>query len=81
MLKERLQKMAEATASKIPAEALAVVQRTTKAVVDSIADRKIPKVGAALPAFALPDSKGTVANSGDLIGAGHLVISFFRGGW
>lgn len=81
MLKETLKKMAEATAAKLPAEALAVVQRTTQEVAESIANRKTPKVGDTLPAFELPDSRGSKVSSNDLIGDGHSVITFFRGGW
>lgn len=81
MLKETLKKMAEATAAKLPAEALAVVMRTTQEVAESIASRKTPKVDEALPAFELPDSQGNSVSSEDLIGEGHLVVTFFRGGW
>lgn len=81
MLKEKLKSMAEATAAKLSDDLKATVGATTKAVADSVASRKIPKVGGTLPAFALPDSNGSVQKSADLAGAGHLVVTFFRGGW
>jgi len=81
MLKEKLKSMAEATAAKLSDDLKATVGATTKAVADSVATRKIPKVGDALPAFALPDSHGNAQKSADLVGAGHLVVTFFRGGW
>ena len=81
MLKEKLATMAQQTAEKLPAEALAVVQSTTKAVADSIATRKVPKAGGVLEGFQLPDSQGNTFDSKDHIGEGHLVVTFFRGGW
>jgi len=81
MLKEKLAAMAQQTAEKLPAEAMAVVQSTTQAVAESIATRAIPKVGGELPGFKLSDSQGNTFDSGDHVGAGHLVVTFFRGGW
>ena len=81
MLKEKLQKMAEATVAKVPAETLAVAHAATKAVAESIATRSIPKTGDALPAFQLADSKGNQFDSNAHVADGHLVITFFRGGW
>src|SRR4051794_22712599 len=40
-----------------------------------------PKVGDALTAFALPDSRGRYVSSPDLLEHGPLVLSFYRGGW
>lgn len=81
MLKEKLKSMAEQSAAKISADVKAVIGERTKAVADSVASRKIPQPDSALPAFELPDSHGNVQRSKDLVGAGHLVITFFRGGW
>ena len=33
------------------------------------------------PAFALPNSKGRMVRSADLLSGRHLVVSFYRGGW
>ena len=81
MLKEKLDEMAQASAKKIPAEALVVIKQATQAVADSIPTRSIPKPGEAVPSFKLPDSKGNEHDSNELIGQGHLVVSFFRGSW
>ena len=81
MLKETLAKMAQETAKKLPAEALAVVQSTTQALAESIATRKVPKAGDTLPGFQLPDSQGNTFDSSDHVGEGYLVVTFFRGGW
>jgi len=40
-----------------------------------------PRVGDALPPFALPDSRGLYVSSSGLLAQGPLVLSFYRGGW
>ncbi len=40
-----------------------------------------PKVGDAMPPFALPDSRGNFISLYDLIERGPLVLSFYRGSW
>ena len=81
MLKEKLAEIAAQTVKKLTPELIAVVKQTTWAVADSIPSRAIPKVGGSAPEFKLPDSKGNEHSSADLIGSGHLVVSFFRGSW
>lgn len=44
------------------------------------ADRAL-KVGAKAPEFALPDAKGRLVHSDELLERGPLVINFFRGDW
>ncbi len=39
------------------------------------------KAGDVAPAFTLPDSDGKPVSSGDLLGRGPLVVSFYRGIW
>jgi peroxiredoxin len=39
------------------------------------------KVGQLAPAFLLPNAEGLLIASEDLLAAGPLVVSFFRGGW
>lgn len=43
--------------------------------------RNVPGVGAALPAFALPDHEGRLVKLSDLLGAGPLAVVFHRGPW
>ena len=81
MLKEKLQKMMEASRAKLPAAAKPVVTAATQAVADSIRGRSIPVIGDAMPEFNLTDSKGTEHTSKSLIGDGQLIITFFRGSW
>lgn len=45
-----------------------------------LADRALA-VGDTMPAFALPNARGSTVRSGDLLGRGPLVVTFYRGGW
>lgn len=38
-------------------------------------------VGAKMPAFSLPDEKGNMVSSDDLLKTGNLVVVFYRGAW
>jgi len=42
---------------------------------------KAPGIGDPLPAFALPNSRGLLVRSEELLESGPLVLSFNRGGW
>lgn len=44
-------------------------------------EEKLLKAGDAIPAFSLPDARGKVIRSSDLLAIAPLVISFFRGRW
>ncbi len=39
------------------------------------------KPGDPMPGFLLPNAEGRLIDSGDLLAAGPLVVTFFRGGW
>ncbi|KAI1207833.1 AhpC-TSA-domain-containing protein [Annulohypoxylon truncatum] len=39
------------------------------------------KVGQKIPGFSLPDSVGKTVSSAELLAAGPLLITFYRGGW
>ena len=45
-----------------------------------IVDKAI-KVGDKLPPFALPNSRGEIVTSDDLLAKGPLVLTVFRGHW
>ena len=81
MLKEKLQKVIDASSAKVSAEAKAIITKATQAVADSIAGRSIPKVGDAFPEFVLTDSTGAEHASKDLVAEGQLILTFFRGDW
>ncbi len=81
MLKDKLQEVMAASASKLSDEAKTVVMAATQAVADSISSRKIPAVGDAFPEFTLPDSTGKSHSSKDLVDNKQLILTFFRGSW
>jgi peroxiredoxin len=57
------------------------MHRTTEDLrASGIMDRVI-KVGAPLPAFALPNADGEEVRWADLRTKGPLVLTFFRGSW
>ncbi|HZZ51605.1 MAG TPA: peroxiredoxin-like family protein [Pseudonocardia sp.] len=65
----------------IPADALARMDQQTEELVRSEVGKKAPALGATAPDFALPNAHGsTVALSG-LLGAGPVVLTFYRGQW
>ena len=81
MLKEKLQKLIEASAGKVPVEAKKIMAAATQAVADSQAGRAIPGVGAPFPEFVLTDSSGRTVRSSDIVKESQLIVTFFRGGW
>lgn len=81
ILNEKLLKISEASAKQIPAESQEIMERSTRAVADSVAGRSIPQAGDSLPTFEFSDSTGTLVNSVKLAERGPFVLSFFRGKW
>jgi hypothetical protein len=80
-LEDALRGMREASAKRIPADKAAIMHRATEELrASGIMDRVI-KVGAPLPAFALPNADGQEVRSADLLAKGPLVLTFFRGSW
>jgi hypothetical protein len=80
-LADKLEATRAASASRIPADRQAIMHRATEDLRNSgILDRIVP-VGAPAPAFDLANHDGRLVSSGDLLAAGPLVLSFFRGSW
>ena len=80
-LAEQLNKIAEGAKSRIPPEKLAVMEQVTQDQYKSGILDGVIKPGAALPAFSLPNSRGELIESKDLLAKGAVVISVFRGSW
>ena len=80
-LKEKLDKIAAASAKQIPEQSQRIMHTATADVAASLDARKIPQVGDVLPAFELPDSNGTIVASAQIAGQGPFILSFFRGRW
>ena len=80
-LQEKLQKIAEASAKKIPEDWKPIMNAATAQVAASISSRKIPRVGDTIPEFVMPDSQSANVSSTELAANGPFVLSFFRGKW
>ncbi len=63
------------------AEQLAVMARSTDALIASGQAERALKAGASAPSFELDDSEGRRVRSRSLIARGPLVVSFYRGVW
>lgn len=61
--------------------AVAIMREATQALIDSGQAERALKAGARAPSFSLPDAKGKVANSADLLRRGPLAVTFYRGVW
>lgn len=70
----------ESLATKPPEQVKVLLESREKLVKSGIADKAI-KVGETWPDFSLPDEKGNIVNSKDLLAKGSLVVSFYRGVW
>jgi hypothetical protein len=66
---------------RIPADAAAVMHRVTANQRASGYRAAMPQPGAAMPAFRLADTDGTMVDMAALVSRGPLVVSFFRGAW
>ena len=80
-LEEKLAAIRAGGARRIPEDKRALMARATQEVRDSgILDRVI-KAGDELPGFALANAHGTMVHSTELLSAGPLVLTVFRGSW
>lgn len=70
----------ESIASK-PREQVAVLLDATKQLVNSGITEKVIKKEEKWIHFSLPDHKGDLVNSQDLLVNGPLVVCFYRGVW
>lgn len=81
-LQDRLDALkADFEGNRAPPEALAVMHRATADLVASGQAQRALKIGDIAPEFSLADSEGRIVRSADLLGAGPLVIVFYRGVW
>jgi hypothetical protein len=80
-LADKLAETRAASAGRIPPERAAIMHRATDDLRKSgILDRIVP-IGKPTPSFELANHDGRRVSSADLLAAGPLVVSFFRGSW
>ena len=80
-LAEKLAATRAAAEKRIPPDRAAIMDRATEDLRRSGILGRIVKVGSAAPSFELGNYDGRRIASGDLLSAGPLVLSFFRGSW
>lgn len=80
-LQEKLNAMKKESIATKPPELVAILLKTTEELVQSGLASKAIKVGETLPEFILPDEKGNLVSSKDLLAKGPLALSFYRGVW
>ena len=78
-LKEKLEATRAASASRVPADKRAIMERATADLRASGILKNVAAVGQVAPAFTAPDYDGRVLSSHELLARGPLVLSFFRG--
>lgn len=80
-LKEKLDDLRKGFEAQVPPETLEVMHKATEDLRNSgILDRAL-KVGARGPGFELRNVDGVLIRSRELLAAGPMVLSFYRGKW
>lgn len=80
-LQDKLDEHKKNFLEKAPSEAVAIMQKATKDLMNSGILDKVLKVGESAPDFSLPDEKGNLVELKGLLAKGPVVISFYRGVW
>ena len=80
-LADKLAATRAASATRIPPDKAAIMDRATEDLRKSGILDRIVKVGAAMPSFELANHDGRRVSSAELLQRGPLVLSFFRGSW
>ena len=80
-LTEKLTEIKEASAEKTPADTAEKMHRAIEELRNSGIIERALKVGDKMPSFSLPNTKGEMISSDDLLKNGNLVVSFYRGVW
>ena len=80
-LEEKLAEIRTFAKSRIPPAALAVMEKATMNLRESGILSGVIQPGQMLPEFALTSAHGKTVRSAELLAAGPLVITVFRGQW
>ncbi len=80
-LTKQLLEANNASREKIPAEALAIMDKATGDLLQQSLSKSVISNGSELPIGELTNTKGEKVNISSFIGTKPLVISFYRGGW
>ena len=80
-LADKLAATRAASEKRIPPDRAAIMERATEDLRRSGILDRIVKVGSPAPAFELAGHDGRRIASSELLAAGPMVVSFFRGSW
>ena len=80
-LQQRLDALRAGFQKKAPLEAVELMHRSTSDLADRLEKDEGLGVGDSAPGFRLPDHNGNTVDSAELLSAGPLVLTFFRGHW
>ena len=80
-LTEKLAEKKALSASKVPAEKWAIMQKSTQDLQKQSLSTQALREGEMFPTHDLLDVNSRAVNIQDFLGKGHLVVSFYRGGW
>jgi hypothetical protein len=80
-LQDQLDRMREASKTRIPPEARAVMERSIADLRASGIAGRVARVGQPAPEFALPNAAGATVRLAELRARGPVVLSFYRGRW
>ncbi len=80
-LAEKLDRIGAASAKRIPEDKRAIMGAANKELFESDIMDDVIKVGAPVPTFLLPNGRGEIVESVNLLKKGAVVLSVFRGLW
>lgn len=80
-LQSQLDAITSQTRTLVQPERLAITDSAVQDLLATGIESRILPVGAPFPDFALPDTRGKLVRSSDLLALGPLIINFFRGRW
>lgn len=78
---EQRNQMQAQMASRAPKELLAGFAAAAERLGEIDFAARAPKIGERAPGFTLPDQRGERISLSELLGAGPMVLIFYRGGW
>lgn len=80
-LKSAIMQLRQELDSSLPEEARKLLRRSVQRLTEEGRAESARGAGEYFPQFSLPNAGGDAISSEDLLAAGPLVVSFFRGGW
>jgi hypothetical protein len=80
-LQDKLDSRRKNFESSAPPEKLTIMHRATNDLLHSGIMEQVLKAGDRAPDFSLPDERGHLIESLELLKKGPLVVSFYRGAW